>query len=233
LGYNSTKESKNTTVQLKINTNLLTFEKTFCKVFSPDEGVKYYKANLLKSKSVECFIEKKLFYSIVDIFDVSLWVNASESFDLSLTNQSFLFVKELKWNHPRIFNPELKILILNYLIPFRYFHYKLDLIGFNDSLKCNFTSGSFVSCATPLNHLQLIESIPSNIQFTLLITSFNITTKISIEYLVYYEYTSIEHLKPFMISYHERLYHPLRIVSNTMRSLNSKSFQFICNCNFI
>jgi hypothetical protein len=217
---------------MKLDIDILTVERTFCKVTTMDEGLKYFKVEMINSKTIQCFIEKKLFTSIVDVFDIQLWVNASDSFELSSNNQSFLFVKEeLKWNHQRVINPEWKALTLNYMIPSRKFTYNVELIGFNESLKCNFTYRTFVKCEIPLNYLKSIDSIPSNLQFKFLITSFNITTNISIQYLTYYEFTSIQHLKPFMISYFEILNNPLRIISNTIRSLNSKSFQFLCNGN--
>jgi hypothetical protein len=234
LRYNSTNESKNATIQIKLSIDILTVDRTFCKVTTIDEGVKYLNVEMINSRIIQCFIEKKLFTSIVDVFDIQLWVNASQTFDLSFNNQSFLFVKEeLTWNHQRVFNPELKILTLNYLIPSRRFTYNVELIGFNEFLKCNFSSENFVKCETPLDYLKTIESIPLNVQFKLHITSVSITTSISVQYLTYYEFTSIQHLKPFMITYFERLNNPLRITSNTMRSLNSKSFQFFCNSNYL
>jgi hypothetical protein len=215
---------------MSLNIDMLTIEKAFCRVTSIDEEVKFFNVQIINTKTIECFIEKKIFNSSLDIFDIQIFVNASESFTLSSNNQSFLFVKEdLSWSHPRVFNPELKTLSLNYLIPLRNFTYNLELSGFNELLKCNFSSNFLVTCETPLDYLKSIESLPSNLHFKFKIKKFNFTTTISVQYLIYYEFTAIQHLKPFMISYYERLNHPLRIISNTIRSLNFESFQFICN----
>jgi hypothetical protein len=217
---------------MSLDIDILTIEQTFCRVTSIDEEVKFFKVQMIHTKMIECFIEKKIFNSSLDIFDIQIFVNSSESFILSSNNQSFLFVKEeLSWSHQRVFNPELKTLTLNYLIPFRNFAYNLELSGFNESLKCNFSSNSLVTCKTPLVYLKSIESLPSNLQYKFKITKFNLTTSISVQYLTYYEFTAIQHLKPFMISYYERLNHPLRIISNSIRSLNFASFQFLCNGN--
>ena len=229
--YNSTDSPITTKLQLKLQDNLLTNRSTFCQTTSSDDVVNFFPVNFISSKLIECDIIKTKYLNNIDIIDVKIIVNASEPFEVTSNNQTLLFVKEnLKWKSKRVINPDDVLSSLDFSIPNREFNYELKIIGFNETLNCSYSIESNPNCYLPFNYFKTFKIIPMNIEFEFYIQDKNTNNlkKIQVDFMTYYEFTSIEHLKPFIISHSESLKIPIRIISNALRGL-SKQFDFICN----
>jgi hypothetical protein len=232
LKFNSNTSSLSSKIELNLGNGLLTNRSTFCRASTLLGDVKFFEIQQISMNKVYCNFLKSSFPSDVDIFDVELWVNTTsiESFPLSSNTKTILVVKEeISWKSRRVVSPENPSMKLNFLVPMRLFDYSLEFSQYNQSISCNFTSGSYPTCILPLSFVKTISIIPSILKVSLYVKSINEIIEVKCEFLTYYELTEIQHLKPYLISYYERLNFPLRVVSNTLRSLNSNDFKFICN----
>jgi hypothetical protein len=235
LKFNSSSLSLSSKIEMNLANGLLTNRSTFCRATTLLGDIKFFEVQLISMNVVFCNFLKSSFPTDVDIFDVQLWVNtsSSNSFALSSNTQTILVAKEeINWKSKRVVSPENPSMKLNFLLPMRLFDYSLEFSQHNRSISCNFTYGYDPTCILPLDFVKTIASIPSDLKVSLYVKKFNKFIEIKCQYLTYYELTAIQHLKPFFITYYEKLNSPLRLISNTLRSLNSNDFKFLCNGKF-
>jgi hypothetical protein len=185
-------------------------------------------------------VEKKTFSSVVETLTISLWMNATGNvtFDFTVINQPYLFVKTpLKWNattrllNEKSTNETHQLLFLKSST----FQYQLNMIPMIDSpfiapVECDYL-GDMPLCAFNHSTMLRINTLPSNLNFSLQVTHkiSRKTMELGVDYKTYYRNMNLVHLKPFIISYYERLNKPVRIISNVGNNLNL-NFNFSCNC---
>jgi hypothetical protein len=229
-------------VSIDVSENLLLSRGLFCKYSSTNEGVFYSKAEFKNSSknSLTCDIYKQNLTNVLEILRVSLWMNATDSliFDFSTNDQQYLFIREpLFWNTSKLLNEfnfensnQIQFLIPNSFKYQLYMAPNLDA-SLNSTIDCDY-NGMIPVCLFKTKNLATITSFPSDINFTLSI-SHGTSGKVSnfaVDYKTYYKRLTIEHVKPYIVSYHERLGNPVRIISNIDSTLNSKRFKFVCKC---
>jgi hypothetical protein len=231
-----------TNVSLSISQDLMLTRGVFCQ-YKSNDGVFYSKAEYVNpSKSIlSCQIEKKSFVNELEILSVSLWMNASginTTFDLTSDSQNYLFIREpLTWNSSKILS-QISILNALYLkFPISNgFNYQLNMTPNLDSpvstsVDCDYTGVSPVCFIMNIN-LKTVTSLPSDLNFTFYVyhaKSGVHSQGFEVNQLTYYSNMTIEHLKPYVVSFFERNYNPVKIISNVQNQLNSKRFKFKCN----
>jgi hypothetical protein len=221
--------------------DLITSKNIYCK-FTSNDGVGYSKASYFDSgkRNVTCDIGKQTFLNTFEIIDVLLIVNASESilFELSSNNQSYMFIKNgIAWASKKVIEPTTLSCTLNSVIPSRnQFKYHMRMIAVaNDStyvnVDCSFNFEINPVCNLPKDYLTSLKFVPTKLKFQLTVSHIYSleSIQVSIDFLTFYQMVEFQHMKPFYISYIERLNYPLRIIGNTLISLNSTDNQFICN----
>ena len=216
---------------MNLQDNLITNRSTFCKTTSSNEGINYFKVNLISSYLIECDILKTKFTNLIDIIDVQIISNASEPFEISSNNQTLLFVKDnLKWKSKRVVNPEDISSSIEFTVPDRKFDFEVKVIGYNQKLNCTYEINSNPICYLPYDYFKTFNVIPMDFQFEFHVKDKNTNNLkiINLDYITFYEFTFIQHLKPFVISHSESLKIPNRFISNTLTGL-SKKYEFFCN----
>eukprot|EP01080_Neovahlkampfia_damariscottae_P002809 gene2809-4217_t len=230
-------------VTIDIASDLLLTRGVFCQYSSLNDGILLSKAEYVgasKSK-LSCTIDKTTFSNVVEVLNITLWMNASRGSTFSITSndEKFLFIREpLLWNSSRVLNEfdVSNIHGLQFAIPNGNFNFQLNMTPNIDttitsSVDCDYTN-SIPNCLIKGKNLETVTSFPSHLNFTFYVshkTSGINSQGFSVDYFTYYRNLTLEHLKPFIISYHERKYQPVRLISNVKNSLNQK---FTYKCNF-
>ena len=222
--------------------DLITDKNVFCKFISND-GILFSKANYIsmnQKKNITCEIQKSTFSNLIEIIDISLFMNSSEVlfFDLSKNNQSYLFIKDnIEWKSQKVIDSNSLSTEMNFFVPLRIdFKYSLEISSdhmnsTSNLVLCDFSIGMNSKCNLPKSYLETIKTIPSKLIFNLkVIHKYSMKSfSVNVNELIYFHLTEFEHLKPHFISYNERLNYPLRLIGNTLLNLDSKNYQFICN----
>eukprot|EP01080_Neovahlkampfia_damariscottae_P008062 gene8063-12524_t len=232
----------NTNVEIDLKEDLIISKGVFCQYESTD-GILFSKAeysNSTNKKRLECTISKNFINEVVEIVGIKLWMNATGNviFNLTSDSQPFLYIKSpLKWSSSNVLNQiDIKSPnTLQYSIPSNYFNYQLKMIPDVDSpiqtnVDCDY-SGSKPICSIKQVNLDTITTLPSHLNFSIAIfhKATGKSQDVPIDKITYYSNMTIEHLKPFIVSYHDGIFKPMRFISNVMNHLNSKRFKFKCN----
>jgi hypothetical protein len=228
-------------VKINLKSDLITIQNVYCK-YTSNDGVQYSKVVYSdeSNRNVSCDIEKKTFSDSIEMVDIQLFMNSSQSlfFDLTFNNETYVFVKNnIPWKTKKIVDPNSLSTELNFNVPFRkQWKYQLNLWSDNVNstmivVNCIFISGLNPTCTLSSQYLNDLISIPSRLNFDLYIIQMqtNEIINIGVDFLDFYKTIEFQHIKPFYISYNERLNLPLRIIGNTLISLNSTNYQFACN----
>eukprot|EP01080_Neovahlkampfia_damariscottae_P001772 gene1772-541_t len=229
-----------TSVTLELKEDLILSREVFCKSESNGDTATLSKAQLKpESRNIfTCNVEKRSFANIVEVLNITLWMNASSavSFKLTSNHESYLFIREpVTWNSVKALN-KIQNARLNFAIPQNIFNYQLSMIPNIDmatksNVSCDY-SGIFPSCSLSQSNLNTILQLPSHLNFTLKVyhkTSQVGSDDIEVDYLTYYTNMTLQHLKPYALSYYENQYRSSRVISNVLNNLNSKRFKFKCN----
>jgi hypothetical protein len=98
-------------------------------------------------------------------------------------------------------------------------------------IDCSFNLGMKIKCNLPKTYLESLKFVPIRLNFKFsVIHSFSaLRIDVNVDHLFYYKNIEFQHIKPYFISYIERLNYPLRMIGNTFASLNSTNYQFFCN----
>jgi hypothetical protein len=231
---------KKRNVKLFLSDNLITTQSVYCQ-FTSNEGVLYSKAEYIlgSQRNISCEIQKNTFAQLVEVIDVQLWINSSDVFffRISSNNQSYLFIKDnILWNTKKVIEPASLATELKFSPLRDQFKYELRMTA--DALEattllidCNFNLGMKVKCNLPKSYLESLKFVPIklNFKFSVIHMFSNQRLEVNVDNLNYYRTIEFEHVKPYFISYNERLNYPLRMIGNTFSSLNSTNYQFLCN----
>jgi hypothetical protein len=232
---------KKRNIKIHLKDDLITSKNIYCK-FTSNDGVGFSKASFVDygNKNITCDIEKQNFLNNIEIIDVVLIVNASEPFvfELSSNNQSFMFVKnEITWISKKVIDTTSLSSTLNIAIPSKsQFKYQMRMIADSNNsnyvnVDCSYNFASNPICNLPKDYLTSLNFIPTKLKFQLAVSHVYSLESIlvNVDFLTFYKKIEFQHMKPFYMSYIERLNYPLRIIGNTLTSLNSTDYQFICN----
>eukprot|EP01080_Neovahlkampfia_damariscottae_P003710 gene3710-6599_t len=231
--------SKNLTFELK--SDLLTSETVYCR-FTKNGVISFSKLNYVFNsnlKEVYCPLIETISNKQVQYYDVQLWMTPSLSnqFILSSNNETYLIIPDLlHWKTKRLVNLKDSFMIIDYFIPNGRINYEVKMIGNINgssitSVNCDYQFGFNPNCSFPISYLDHLDYVPLKLNFTFHI-SHNYTKLsefVSIDYLIYYRDLSIQHIKPFLVSHFERLYNPVRVISNVDVQLNRNQFSIFIN----
>jgi hypothetical protein len=226
------------TVNLTLESDLLTKENVYCKLTSDDLSVKYTKLTYNgNTKNIQCSIERNITLNSVQFIDIEIYMNASFNYNFiaSLNNQTYLMVPSLlKWKTNRFLNDKNLNVTTDFQIPYRDFNYQVLIKGDTNSssnVSCLYNFGSFPNCVLPQTYLDSLNMVPLKLNLSLIIL--HSYTKefdsVSIEYLIYYKSIEFEMVKPYIISHVERRFSPVKIISVLRYQLNVDLFSFYCN----
>eukprot|EP01080_Neovahlkampfia_damariscottae_P008548 gene8549-372_t len=235
-------------ITLNIENDLLISRGLFCRYESMNDGVLYSKAlnNGNSKRSFNCHIEKKTFSNVVEMLKVSLFMDTNGNHNFSVTSdfQAYLFIREpISWNIKRLVNentlknPSAMLFTLPSLGMFNYQLNMTPVVDFpiTSKINCDY-SGNTPLCAFSQSNIETITALPSQLNLTFYIShskSGEISKGFEVDYLTYYySQMTFEHLKPYLISYYERLYKPVKIIANVAQILNYNRFKFKCNFTF-
>eukprot|EP01080_Neovahlkampfia_damariscottae_P000472 gene472-6883_t len=227
------------TITIEVESPLILIKEVYCRYVDTNGHQRLSKANYKEGNSskIICSIDNYVFQQVVQDIQVNLWLNATlgSSFDITSFSQTYLFVREpLQWESLKVFNQNsTDSHVINYTRKGN-FIYSVEMtpsIGtVNKSLlNCDFTK-SKPSCNFTESNINSILYNPSilNITFFVKDSSLNIAAPVLVNPVTYYSNVDIQHLKPYVISFHEHQFHPARIISNVYTKLNSRDFSFKC-----
>eukprot|EP01080_Neovahlkampfia_damariscottae_P009149 gene9149-1237_t len=232
----NTKISKNIT--LEITGTLLTVKETYCRFQTIDEGVKYFPLQNLSK--IQCTIEKNNFVSVLDVYDIDIWINASSSYQISLTSkpESYLFVKQsIGWKSENLINSTILDPILNMnsiqrdTIKYELIMNSVEPTNSSTIVNCNYFN-TYPQCFLSHEYIENLNYVPLRMNFILNITHIpsSRSMMVGVHHLSYYRTLTIEHLKPFVIQLYQFQFSPLPLILNTEKYINS---DFNVKCHVI